>query len=75
MISPIQISIFCGPTASGKTKYSISEALRVGAEIINCDMAQLFSFGKIATAQVSVKDRYGVPHHLLGFIDILFHFY
>jgi tRNA A37 N6-isopentenylltransferase MiaA len=36
------ITIITGPTATGKTAYSIEHSLEVGGEIINCDGAQTF---------------------------------
>lgn len=57
-----------GPTASGKSDLGIALALRFGGEIINCDSVQVYREIEIATAKVSLKERRGVPHHLIDFV-------
>jgi tRNA dimethylallyltransferase len=42
-----------GPTASGKSALGIELALRIDAEIINCDSVQVYQDIEIATAKVS----------------------
>lgn len=63
-----------GPTASGKTDFSIrlAQALSVqdgGVEIINADSRQLYRFMDIGTAKITRKEMQGVPHHLLDVLD------
>ena len=57
-----------GPTASGKSELGIELALRLDAEIINCDSVQVYQEIQIATAKVPVSERRGVPHHLIDFV-------
>ncbi|HEY0173998.1 MAG TPA: tRNA (adenosine(37)-N6)-dimethylallyltransferase MiaA [Pyrinomonadaceae bacterium] len=57
-----------GPTASGKSDLGIALALRLGAEIINCDSVQVYREIEIATAKVPHDERRGVPHHLIDFV-------
>lgn len=57
-----------GPTASGKSELAIEMALRLGGEIINCDSVQVYQEIQIATAKVSLKERHGIPHHLIDFV-------
>jgi tRNA dimethylallyltransferase len=57
-----------GPTASGKSELAIEVALRLGAEIINCDSVQVYQEIQIATAKVPVRERRGIPHHLIDFV-------
>ncbi|MBA2731287.1 MAG: tRNA (adenosine(37)-N6)-dimethylallyltransferase MiaA, partial [Acidobacteria bacterium] len=57
-----------GPTASGKSELGIEVALRFGGEIINCDSVQVYREIEIATAKVPLKERQGVPHHLIDFV-------
>ncbi len=57
-----------GPTASGKSDLGIALALRLGGEIINCDSVQVYREIEIATAKVPLRERRGVPHHLIDFI-------
>lgn len=58
-----------GPTASGKSTLGIEVALRLGGEIINCDSVQVYKGIQIATAKVPLKERRGVPHHLIDFVS------
>ncbi len=57
-----------GPTASGKSELGIEIALRLKGEIINCDSVQVYQEIQIATAKVPLKERRGVPHHLIDFV-------
>jgi tRNA dimethylallyltransferase len=57
-----------GPTASGKSELAIEVALRLGGEIINCDSVQIYQEIQIATAKVPVRERRGIPHHLIDFV-------
>jgi tRNA dimethylallyltransferase len=57
-----------GPTASGKSDLGIALALRLGGEIINCDSVQVYKEVEIATAKVPLRERRGVPHHLIDFV-------
>jgi len=61
--------VVVGPTASGKTSFSIELAQRVNAEIINADSRQLYRDLSIGTAKVTQEEMDGVPHHLLDVLD------
>ena len=58
-----------GPTASGKSALGIELALRLNAEIVNCDSVQVYEEIEIATAKVPPAERRGVPHHLIDFVS------
>ena len=58
-----------GPTASGKSALGIEVALALDGEIINCDSVQVYQEIQIATAKVPIKERKGVPHHLIDFVS------
>ena len=47
----------------------MSLALRYNGEVINGDAMQLYSGLPIITNKITVEERKGVPHHLLGCID------
>jgi tRNA dimethylallyltransferase len=64
-----KIVVITGPTASGKTGYSIEYAGNVGGEIINCDSAQTYSDLKILTAMPTADEMSGIPHRLFGFLE------
>ena len=66
--------VVLGPTASGKTAFSIALAQYISslgrkAEVINADSRQLYRFLDIGTAKVSPKEMAGVPHALLNVLD------
>lgn len=58
-----------GPTASGKTALGVELALHVGGEVINCDSVQIYQGIEIATAKPTEKEKRGVPHHLIDYVD------
>lgn len=47
----------------------MSLALRYNGEVINGDAMQLYSGLPIITNKITLEERKGVPHHLLGCID------
>lgn len=57
-----------GPTAVGKTKYSIELAKIFNGEIISGDSMQVYRKMNIGTAKVTLEEMQGIKHHL---IDIL----
>ena len=61
--------IIAGPTASGKTRFSVELALATEAEIINADSMQIYRGMDIGTAKPTVEERKGIPHHLLDVVD------
>ena len=66
--------VVLGPTASGKTAFSISLAKTLLArgirtEVINADSRQFYRFFDIGTAKISEQDMEGIPHHLLSVLD------
>lgn len=66
--------VVLGPTASGKTQYSLTlarEFKRSGrsAEIVNADSRQLYCGLDIGTAKVTSEERGDIPHHLLDVFD------
>ena len=61
--------IILGQTATGKTKLSIELAKQIGAEIISADSMQVYRGMDIGTAKPTIKERQGVPHHLIDIKD------
>ncbi|CAK9147595.1 unnamed protein product [Ilex paraguariensis] len=56
-----------GPTGCGKSKLSIDLATRFfPSEIINSDKVQVYNGLDITTNKIPIRQRFGVPHHLLG---------
>lgn len=67
--------VVLGPTASGKTGFSIMLAEYINqitgktAEVINADSRQMFTGMDIGTAKVSSEEMAGVPHHMLDVLQ------
>ena len=57
-----------GPTASGKTDFSLTLAEKFNGEIINTDSMQIYDGLPLLTAKPSESERLRIPHHLLGVI-------
>ena len=70
----IKIIVIAGPTATGKTKLSVSLAKKLNAEIISADSMQIYKHLNIGTAKVTQDEMESIPHHLVDFLepDILF---
>lgn len=65
----IPIIAVVGPTASGKTAFSVALAKRIGAEIVSADSMQIYKGMDIASAKPTIEEMQGVPHHLTDFLD------
>lgn len=57
--------VITGPTAVGKTAFSLALAEKIGGEIISADSMQIYKHMSIGTAQPSLKERGLIPHHLI----------
>ncbi len=57
--------IILGPTAVGKTDYSIDVALRYGSPIISCDSRQIYKEMTIGTAVPSAEQLAAVQHYFI----------
>jgi len=67
MITAIAI---LGPTASGKSRFGMSLATRLGGEILSIDSRQAYRRLDIGTAKPTAEDRRTVPHHLIDVFDL-----
>ena len=54
-----------GPTACGKTGFSIRLAKEIGGEIISADSMQIYRYMDIGTAKVTPEEADGIPHYLI----------
>lgn len=63
------IPIIVGPTASGKSAFSIQVAKRTNGEIINADSLQVYKDLKILSARPSLEEQEGIKHHLYGYMS------
>ncbi|OGC07333.1 tRNA (adenosine(37)-N6)-dimethylallyltransferase MiaA [candidate division WOR-1 bacterium RIFOXYD2_FULL_36_8] len=61
--------IILGPTATGKTKFSIKLAEESNGEIISADSMQVYRGMDIGTAKPPLEERKNIPHHLIDIIN------
>ncbi|KAK6435879.1 tRNA dimethylallyltransferase, mitochondrial [Oleoguttula sp. CCFEE 5521] len=59
-----------GATGTGKSELAVALAQRYNGEVINGDAMQLYEGLSIITNKITVEERKGVPHHLLGCIGL-----
>ena len=64
-----KIVLIYGPTASGKSIFSIKLAKKINGEIINADSMQVYKDLKILSARPLKKDYQKIKHHLYGFLS------
>jgi len=74
-----RLIVILGPTASGKTGWSLRLAKKIGGEIISADSKQIYKKMDIGTAKESGEWRRvgfrqvffidGIAHHLIDFLD------
>lgn len=64
-----KIIVIAGPTAVGKTRYSIEIAKVFNGEIVSADSMQLYKYMDIGSAKPDKEELSQVRHHLIGEID------
>ncbi|KAL7795319.1 IPP transferase domain-containing protein [Trichoderma ceciliae] len=62
--------VVLGSTGTGKSELAVELAKRFKGEIINSDAMQLYDGLPIITNKISLEERHGIPHHLLGHIPL-----
>ena len=65
-----KIILISGPTASGKSNFSIKLAKKINGEIINADSMQVYKELKILSSRPDPKDYKKIKHHLYGFHNV-----
>jgi tRNA dimethylallyltransferase len=61
---PVLLAL-AGPTAVGKTAFSVALAQQLGTEILSADSRQFFRELSIGTAKPTPAEMQGVPHHFI----------
>jgi len=69
-----KIILISGPTASGKSNFSIKLAKKINGEIINTDSMQVYKELKILSARPYPKNYQKIKHHLYGFHSVKINF-
>lgn len=65
-----RLLVIAGPTAVGKTGYSVHLAKRLNAAVISADSRQIYKEMKIGTARITEDEMKGVPHYMTGNISL-----
>ncbi|KEO80944.1 tRNA (adenosine(37)-N6)-dimethylallyltransferase MiaA [Tumebacillus flagellatus] len=63
------VLILVGPTAVGKTAFSIAAAKHYDGEILSADSMQIYRGMDIGTAKVTPEETEGIPHYGLDLIN------
>lgn len=61
--------VITGPTATGKTDFSIKLAKEIGGEVISADSMQVYKGLDIGTDKVSKEVREEIPHYLIDVVE------
>ena len=69
MNKKIPVIAIIGPTAVGKTEFSLALAASLGAEVISVDSRQVYRYLDVGTDKVSREIRREVIHHLIDVVD------
>ena len=67
---PHRLVIILGPTAVGKTDYSVRKALEYGSPVISCDSRQIFKEMTIGTAVPDKEQLERVKHYFIQSIPV-----
>ena len=60
-----KLIIILGPTAVGKTDFSIETALKYGSPVISCDSRQIYREMSVGTAVPSAQQLETVKHYFI----------
>lgn len=66
-----KLLVIAGPTAVGKTDYSIETALLCGSPVISCDSRQIYKEMTIGTAVPDASQLSAVKHYFIHSISVL----
>lgn len=58
-----------GPTAVGKTEFSLNLARNLNAEVISVDSRQVYRYLDVGTDKISLEIRKEILHHLIDIVD------
>ncbi len=64
-----KIVVIAGPTAVGKTAYTIEIAKAFNGEIVSCDSMQLYKYMNIGSAKPDAEERSQAVHHMVDIVD------
>ena len=65
-----KLLVILGPTAVGKTDYSIQTAISYGSPVISCDSRQIYKEMSIGTAVPTASQLSAVKHYFIHSIPV-----
>ena len=65
-----KIILISGPTASGKSNFSLKLSKKINGEIVNADSMQVYKELRILTARPKKNQYQNIKHHLYGFQSV-----
>lgn len=68
-LNKIKVIAIVGPTASGKTKFSIDLAQKVNGEIISADSRLVYKGFNIGTAKPTKAEMSNIVHHMIDVVE------
>lgn len=69
-----RLLVISGATATGKTALAVDIARALDGELVGADSVQLYERLVIGSARPTEEELAGVPHHLLGTVDLRAHY-
>lgn len=61
--------IIAGPTATGKSKYSVLFSKKHLGSVISADSMQVYKYMDIGSAKISKEEMEGIPHYLVDVLE------
>ena len=68
-LNKIKVIAIVGPTASGKTKFSINLAQKINGEIISADSRLVYKGFNIGTAKPTKVEMNNIPHYMIDIVE------
>ena len=65
-----KIILVFGPTSSGKSRFAIKLAKKIGGEIINADSMQIYKEFSILSSRPKRSETKKIKHHLYGIVSV-----
>ena len=64
-----KVIVICGPTASGKTAFSVELAKKLNTEIISADSMYIYKNMNIGTAKPTSDEMCGIKHYMIDIVE------
>ena len=64
-----KLYVVAGPTAVGKTQYSIDLAKKIDGEIVSLDSVQVYKYLDIGSAKIKKEEMQGIKHYMIDEVE------